>query len=163
MRGFTLLILILGLINITTGMPTSRLDNRTNNQEFEILNATMISSSVVNSTISQINPIVSSTSLLTTTEDSRKKFLSDPFFWLPVSIIILFVLLWTYFRKEEEEEINWGPNVGTNVYNGGGYPPNNYANSGAYAYGDLDFRDRMFTSVMTSHPYGRELQLPENL
>ncbi|PIC13265.1 hypothetical protein B9Z55_027897 [Caenorhabditis nigoni] len=159
MRGFILLVLLLGLINITTGTPTSLLDNRTNNKEIEISNATTIWTNVVNFTISGINPFVSSTSLLTTTEAPRKKFTSDPYFWLPVSIIILFVLLWAYFRKEEEAEIDWG----RNVYNGGGYPPNNYADSGAYAYGDIDFRHRMFTRVMTANIYGRELQLPENL
>ncbi|CAO4384715.1 unnamed protein product [Caenorhabditis nigoni] len=119
----------------------------------------MISTHVVNSTIIQMNLFVYSTPLLTITEASRNKFTSDPYFRQPFSIIILIVLLWAYFRKEERRRSIGG----TNVYNGGGYPPNNYADSDAYAYGDIEFRHRMFTSVMTSHLYGRKLQLYENL
>ncbi|PIC13530.1 hypothetical protein B9Z55_027650 [Caenorhabditis nigoni] len=152
MREFLLIfIFLLGLVNITAGTPTFLLDNRTNNEGFENSNATMISTNVVNSTISQIDPFVSSTSLPTTTDHSRKKFLSDPYFWLPISLMILLVLIWGYFRKEEEY-VDWGENV----YNGGGYPPNNYANSGAYAYSDFNFRHRIYTTVRTAFP-GRGL------
>ncbi|PIC14098.1 hypothetical protein B9Z55_027379 [Caenorhabditis nigoni] len=155
MRGLILLIFIflLGLFNITTGTPTSFLDNRTNNNGFENSNAIINSTNVVNLAISQINPFVSSTSFLTTTEDSRKKFLSDPYFWLPISLMIILVLIWGYFR-EEEEYVDWGENV----YNGGGYPPNNYANSGAYAYGDFNFRHRIYTTARTTFP-GRGLRV----
>ncbi|CAP32690.2 Protein CBG14000 [Caenorhabditis briggsae] len=118
MWEFILLIFLLGLFKLSAGTPSSLLDNRTNNKEFEISNAT--------------------------------KFLSDPYFWLPISIIVLLVLVWGLFRKEEF--VDWGENV----YNGGGYPPNNYANSGAYAFGDFDFRPRIYTSVLTAFP-GRGL------
>ncbi|PIC13580.1 hypothetical protein B9Z55_027688 [Caenorhabditis nigoni] len=80
------------------------------------------------------------------------QFLSDPYFWLPVSIIVVLVLVWGLFRKEEF--VDWGENV----YNGGGYPPNNYANSDAYAYGDFNFRHRIYTTARTAFP-GRGLRV----